>query len=286
MLRIAGFKVKVILRGQRTYDFFPFPSVTLEPLEGFWRNLTQMFSRLRRCAEAMFRMDGFKVKVVLRGQRPQMLTRLRQCAEACSGFLDSRSRSYVGVKGHMTFPFCSVTLEALEGFWRNLTQMLTRLRRRADAMLRIAGFKIKVRLRGQRTYDCFPVPSVTLEALERFRRNLTQMLTSLRGRAEAMFRMAGFKVKVILRGQRPYDFSLLLCNSWTHWMISKKPDTNVNQTQMTCRSNVPDGWIQGQGHTLGSKAIWLFPFRSVTLEPLEGFQRNLTQMFTRLRRRA
>ena len=31
--------------------FFPFRSVTLE---GFRRNLTQMFTRRRRCAEAMF----------------------------------------------------------------------------------------------------------------------------------------------------------------------------------------------------------------------------------------
>jgi hypothetical protein len=47
---------------------FPFRSVTLEPLEGFQRNLTQMLTRLRRRAEAMFRMAGFKVKVILRGQ--------------------------------------------------------------------------------------------------------------------------------------------------------------------------------------------------------------------------
>ena len=87
-----------------------------------------------------------------------------------------------------------------------------------------------------------------LEALEGFRRNLTQMLTRLRWRAEAMFWMAGFKVKVILRGQRPYDFfSLQLCNSWTPRRISKKPDTNVYQTETMCRSNVLDGWIQGHG---------------------------------------
>ena len=152
----------------------------------------------------------------------------------CSGWLDSRSRSYLAVKSHMTFfPFCSVTLEALEGFRRNLTQMLTRLRRRsAEAMFRMAGFGVKVILRGQRPYYFFPFRSVTLEALEGFRRNLTQMLTRLRRCAEAMFQMAWFKVNVILRGQRPYDF---------------------------------------------------FPFCSVTLEALEGFRRNLTQMFTKLR---
>ena len=149
----------------------------------------------------------------------------------------------------MTFPFCSVTLEALEWFRRNLTQMLTRLRRRAEAMLRIAGFKVKVRLRDQRTYDCFPFPSVTLEALERFRRNLTQMLTSLRWRAEAMFRMAGFKVKVILRGQRPYDFfSLPLCNSWTPWRISKKPDSNVHQTETMVQKQC-FGWLDSRSWT-------------------------------------
>ena len=38
--------------------FFPFRSVTLE---GYRRNLTQMLTRLRRCAEAMFWMAGFKV---------------------------------------------------------------------------------------------------------------------------------------------------------------------------------------------------------------------------------
>jgi len=58
---MAGFKVKVILRGQRPYYIFPFRSVTLEPLQGFRRNLTQMFTRLRRCAEAMFWMAGLKV---------------------------------------------------------------------------------------------------------------------------------------------------------------------------------------------------------------------------------
>ena len=139
--------------------------------------------------------------------------------------------SYLGVKGHMTFfPLRSVTLE---GFRRNLTQMLTRLRRRsAEAMFQMAGFKVKVILRGQRPYYFFPFRSVTLEALEGFQRNLTQMLTKLRRCAEAMFRMAGIKVKVILRGQRPYYF---------------------------------------------------FPFCSVTLEALEGFRRNLTQMLTKLR---
>jgi hypothetical protein len=48
--------------------FFPFRSVTLEPREGFRRNLTQLFTTLRRCAEAMFRMAHFKVKVTLRVQ--------------------------------------------------------------------------------------------------------------------------------------------------------------------------------------------------------------------------
>ena len=99
---MAGFKVKVILRGQRPYAFFPFRSVTLEPLEGFRRNLTQMSTRLRQWAEAMLRIAGFKVKVILRGQRP-----------------------------YAFFPFRSVTLGPLEGFRRNLTQMLTRLTRRA-----------------------------------------------------------------------------------------------------------------------------------------------------------
>ena len=150
-----------------------------------------------------------------------------------SGWLDSRSRSYLGVKGHIAFfPLRSVTLEALEGFRRNLTQMLTRLRQCAEAMFQMAGFKVKVIPRGQRPYYCFPFRSVTLEALEGFRRNLTQMLTRLRQCAEAMFPMAGFKVIVILRGQRPYDF---------------------------------------------------LPLRSVTLEALEGFRRNLTRMLTRLR---
>ena len=150
----------------------------------------------------------------------------------CSRWLDSRSRSYLGVKGHITvFPFRSVTFEALEGFRRNLTQMLTRLRQYAEAMFQMAGFKVSVILRCQWPYDFFPLRSVTLEALEGLRRNLTQMLTRLNRRAEAMFRMAGFKVKVILRGQRPYYFfSLPLYNSWSPRRISKKPDTNVNQT--------------------------------------------------------
>ena len=142
-----------------------------------------MFTSLRRRAEAMFRMAGLKVKVILRGQRP-----------------------------YDFFPFRFVTLEALEGFRRNLTQMLTRLRRRAEAMLWLAGLKVKVILRGQMPYYFFPFRSVNLEALEGFRRNLTQLLTRLRRRSEAMFRMAGFKV--IRRGQRPYDFfSFSLFNS-------------------------------------------------------------------------
>ena len=108
--------------------FFPFRTVTLEPLEGFRRNLTQTFTRLRRCAEAMFWMAGFKVNVILRGQR-----------------------SYFP-------PFRYVTIEPLEGFRRNLTQMLTRLRQLAEAWFRMAGFKIKVILRGQRPYDFFSLP--------------------------------------------------------------------------------------------------------------------------------
>ena len=123
--------------------------------------------------------------------------------------------SYLGVKGHITFfSIRSVTLEPLEGFRRNLTQMFTSLRRRAEAMFRMAGLKVKVTLRGQRPYDFFPFRSVTLEALKGFRRNLTQMLTRLRRRAEAMLWLAGLKVKVILRGQMPYFlFYLPLCNS-------------------------------------------------------------------------
>ena len=85
------------------------------------------------------------------------------------------------------------------------------------------------------------------------------MLTRLRRRAEAMFRMAGFQVKVILRGQRPYYFfSLLLFNSWTPWRISKKPETNVYQTETMCRSNVLDGWIQGHGQAIYSKSSLTF----------------------------
>ena len=84
--------------------------------------------------------------------------------------------------------------------------MLTRLRQSAEAMFQMAGFKVNVILRGQRSYDFFPFRSVTIEPLEGFRRNLTQMLTILRKSAEAMFQMAGFKVNVILRGQRSYDF--------------------------------------------------------------------------------
>ena len=160
MFLMAEFKVKVILRGQMAYYFFPFRSITLESLEGLRRNVTQMFTRLIRRAEAMFWMAGFNVKVILRGQRP-----------------------------YDFFPFRSVTLEALEGLRRNLTQMFTRLRRRAEAMFRMAGFKVKVILRGQRPYTFFPFHSVTLEG---FRRNRTQMLTRLRQCAEAMFRIAGF----------------------------------------------------------------------------------------------
>ena len=94
----------------------------------------------------------------------------------CSRWLDSRSRSYLGVKCHMTFsPFRSVTLEPLEGFRRNLTQIYTKLRRCAEAMFWMAGFKVKVILRGQRPYDFFPFRSVTLEPLEGFRRNLTNV---------------------------------------------------------------------------------------------------------------
>jgi hypothetical protein len=48
---------------------FPYRTVTLEPVEGFQRNLIQVFTRLRRRAEAMFRMAGFKVKVILKGQK-------------------------------------------------------------------------------------------------------------------------------------------------------------------------------------------------------------------------
>jgi hypothetical protein len=72
-------------------------------------------------------------------------------------------------------------------------------------MFRMACFKVKVRLRDQRLY-VFPLCSVTLEPLEGFRRDLTKMLTTLRRRANAMFRMACFKIKVRLTGQRSYDF--------------------------------------------------------------------------------
>ena len=61
------------------------------------------------------------------------------------------------------------------------------------------------------------------------------------------------------------------CNMYLYF-----PSALVYQTETTCRSNVLDGWIQCH--------INFFPFRSVTLEPLQGFRRNLTQMFTRLRR--
>ena len=95
-----------------------------------------MLTRLSQCAEAMFQMFGFKVIVILSGKKP-----------------------------YDFFPFCIVTLEALEGLRRNLTQMLTRLGRRAEGMFWMAGFKVKVIIRGKRPYDFFPFLSVTLEAL-------------------------------------------------------------------------------------------------------------------------
>ena len=36
--------------------------------------------------------------------------------------------------------------------------------------------------------------------------------------------------------------SLPLYNSWSPWRISKKPDTNVYQTETMCRNKVLDGW--------------------------------------------
>ena len=58
-----------------------------------------MLTRLRRRAEAMFRMAGFKVKFILRGSK--------------SGF-----------KGHTTlFPFHPVIIEPLEWFRRHLTNV-------------------------------------------------------------------------------------------------------------------------------------------------------------------
>jgi hypothetical protein len=75
----------------------------------------------------------------------------------CSGWL--ALRLYLGVNGHKTlFPFRSVTHEPLEGFWRNLTQMFATLRWRAEVMFRIARFKVKVILRGQRSYDFVSLP--------------------------------------------------------------------------------------------------------------------------------
>jgi len=41
-------------------------------------------------------------------------------------------------------------------------------------------------------------------------------------------------------------------------MISKKPDTNVNQTETMCWSNVPDGWVQGHGLAIYSKSSFTF----------------------------
>ena len=56
----------------------------------------------------------------------------------------------------------------------------------------------------------------------------------------------------------PLAISLPLCNSWTPWRISKKPDTNVYQTETMCRSNVLDGWIQGHGLAIYSKSSFTF----------------------------
>ena len=200
--------------------FFPFPSVTLEPLEGFRRNLTQMLTRLRQCAEAMFRMAGIKVKVILRGQRPYFFS-----LPLCNSWTPWRILKKPDTNVYQTETLCRSNIP--------------------DGWIQGQGHTD-----GSNAILLFPFPSVTLEALEGFRRNLTQMFTRLRRYAEAMVRMAGFNVKVILRGQRPYDFfSLPLCNSWTPWRMSKKPDTNVNQTETTCISNVPDCWIQRQCHT-------------------------------------
>ena len=121
----------------------------------------------------------------------------------CSGWLDSRSMSYLGVKCHIT---------------------------------------------------CFPFRSVTLEPFEGFRRNLTQMFTRLRWCAEAMFWMTGSVCLSVC----PLAISLPLCNSWTLWRISKKHDTNVNQTETMCRSNVLNDWIQGHRLAIYSNSSFTF----------------------------
>ena len=56
----------------------------------------------------------------------------------------------------------------------------------------------------------------------------------------------------------PLAISLPLCNSYSPWSISKKPDTNVYQTETMCRSNVLDGWIQGHGLAIYSKSSFTF----------------------------
>ena len=100
----------------------------------------------------------------------------------------------------------------------------------------------------------FPFRSVT----QRFRRNLTQMFTTLRRRAEVLFRMSGFKVKVIRRGQMPYDFFPFRSVTLEPLEGFRRNLTNVYQTETMCRSNVLDGWIQGHGLAIYSKSSFTF----------------------------
>ena len=135
MSRPYRFKVKVTLEGQMFEALFRVCSISPRRLEGFLRNLSNMFTSLRQCAEPMSRPYRFKVKVTLKGQRFEALFRFR-----------------------------SISPRRLEGFSWSLGHMFTSSRHCAEPMYRPS--RVKVTLEGQRFEALFRVQDAAKDFTE------------------------------------------------------------------------------------------------------------------------
>ena len=130
-------------------------------------------------------------------------------------YLDSRSSTQV--KGFtLKFRVSSISPEPFGQFSPNFTQMFLSVRQCAELNKLLRRLKVKVTLQGHVIYPSVCVHSISLESLEQFSLNFTQMFLSVRRCAEPRTQLRKLKVKVTLQGYGIYPWILCPLNLLNH----------------------------------------------------------------------
>jgi len=153
-------------------------SISSTCMKGFWWNLAQLFTIMRRSVMRKNQVPRSKVKVTLRGQRSNSRMTLsgayllhvwrdfdeswHNCSSSWDGVscaktrsLGLRSRSHLEVKGYKNEKFKndfvrSISSSCMEWFWCSLAQLFTIMRGSVMRKNQVPRSKVKVTLRGQR----------------------------------------------------------------------------------------------------------------------------------------